>query len=81
MHVHFTEVPGAKKYNLWVGAYEDGRGAVNLVPAGITNNQLVTGLRPGIKLYYWITYTDANDKESKPSPVHAEVTVDNFKEK
>ncbi len=81
MQVHFAEVPGAKKYTLWVGAYEDGRGAVNLVPAGIANNQLVTGLRPSIKLYYWITYTDANDKESKPSPVHAEVTVDNFKEK
>ena len=26
-------------------------------------------------------YTDANTKPSKPSPVHEEVTVDNFKEK
>jgi hypothetical protein len=38
-------------------------------------------LRPGIKLYYWITYADAAGKASKPSPVHEEVTVDNFKEK
>jgi hypothetical protein len=81
MHVHFQEMPGAKSYHLWVSAHADGRGAVNMIPAGIKNGQLVTGLRPGIKLYYWITYTDANDKPSKPSAAHAEVTVDNFKEK
>jgi len=81
MHVHFSEVPGAKSHHLWVSAHADGRGAVNMVPAGIKPGQLVTGLRPGIKLYYWITYVDANDKPSKPSPRHEEVTVDNFKEK
>ena len=31
--------------------------------------------------HQWVTYTDANDKESKPSAVHEEITVDNFKEK
>jgi hypothetical protein len=81
MHVHFQEAPGAKTYHVWVGAYPDGRGAVDMVPAGIKNGDLITGLRPGVKLYYWITYTDANDKQSKPSPVHEEITVDNFKEK
>jgi len=74
-------VPGAKAYHLWVSPHADGRGAVNLVPTGIGNAQLVTGLRPAIKLYYWITYADANDKPSKPSPWHEEITVDNFKEK
>ncbi len=81
MHVHFEKVPGAKTYHLWVGGYEDGRGAVDMVPADLKTGDLVTGLRPGVKLYYWITYTDANDKMSKPSPVHMEITVDNFKEK
>jgi hypothetical protein len=81
MHVNFTETAGAKAHHLWVSAHPDGRGAVNLVPAGVKPGQLVTGLRPGVKLYYWLTYTDAQDKPSKPSPVHEEVTVDNFKEK
>jgi len=81
MHVHFQEAPGAKAYHLWVSPHADGRGAVNLVPPGIGNGQLVTGLRPGIKLYYWIVYADADGKLSKPSPVHAEITVDNFQQK
>jgi len=81
MLVNFDTVPAAKTYYLWVGAYPDGRGAVNLVPAGVKSGDLVYGLRPGVKLYYWLLYTDANGKMSKPSPVHEEVTVDNFKEK
>ena len=54
--------------------------AIDLVP-DIKPGQLFTGIRPGVKLYYWLTYDDAQNKLSKPSPVHAEVTVDNFKEK
>ena len=81
MHVLFKEVAGATKYNLWVSAHPDGRGAIDLVPTGVKPGDLVTGLRPGVKLYYWITYVDAKGKMSKPSAVHAEVTVDNFKEK
>ena len=81
MHVHFDPVPGAQKYLLWVSAHADGRGAVNMVPTGIQPGDLVTGLRPGVRLYYWVTYTDEEGRMSKPSPVHAEVTVDNFKEK
>ncbi len=81
MRAHFTEVAGAKAHHLWVAPYEDGRGAVDLVPTGIKTGELVTGLRPGVKLYYWITYEDADGKMSKPSPVHTEITVDNFKEK
>lgn len=55
------EVPGANAYHLRVGAHPDGRGAVDMVPAGIKNGDLVTGLRPGVKLYYRITCTDAAD--------------------
>lgn len=81
MHVLFKEAPGAKTYHLWVSAHADGRGAVDMVPSGIKSGDLVYGLRPGVKLYYWITYTDEKGQMSKPSPVHEEVTVDNFKEK
>jgi hypothetical protein len=81
MHVNFNEAPGAKAYFLWVSAHADGRGAVNMVPTGIKPGDLVLGLRPGIKLYYWVTWQDAAGKMSKPSPAHEEITVDNFKEK
>ena len=81
MHVHFEPLPGTNTYHLWVGAHADGRGAVNLRPQGVKPGDLVTGLRPGIKLYYWLTSTDAKGVVSKPSPVHAEVTEDHFKEK
>lgn len=81
VHVHFKEVEGAKAYFVWVSAHRDGRGAVNMAPAGIQNGALVRGLRPAMKLYYWITWNDAQGKMSKPSPVHEEVLVDLFKEK
>lgn len=81
MHVSFTSAPEAKQYFLWVSAHADGRGAVNMRPAGVKSGDLITGLRPGIKLYYWVTYADEKKQMSKPSPVHEEVTVDNFKEK
>ena len=54
---------------------------MNLTPNGIKPGDLVHGLRPAIPLYYWIVWSDAKGKMSKPSPVHREVTVDNFKEK
>lgn len=81
MHVSFEETPAAVKYYFYVGAYPDGRGAVNLTPNGLKQNQLVTGMRPKIKLYFWIVYEDKDKKLSRPSPVHEEILVDNFKEK
>ena len=81
MHVSFEEKPEATKYYFYVGAYPDGRGAVNMTPNGLKQNQLVTGMRPKIKLYFWIVYEDKDKKMSKPSAVHEEVLVDNFKEK
>ncbi len=81
MHVHFEEVPGAVKYYVYCGPYADGSGAVNMVPGGIKNGQLVYGFRPGIPLYFWIVWEDKDKKLSKPSAVHAQTLVDNFKEK
>ncbi|MBI4024089.1 MAG: hypothetical protein HY360_03855 [Verrucomicrobia bacterium] len=80
-HVHFKEKPGAKAYFLWVSAHPDGKEAVNLTPAGVQPGALVTGMRAGIKLYYWATYTDAEGKMSKPSAPREETLVDAFKEK
>jgi hypothetical protein len=81
VHVFFKEVEGAQAYYVWVSAHPDGSGAVNLTPSGIKNGGLVYGLRPGIKLYFWVTYKDAKGQMSKPSKVHQEILVDMFKEK
>jgi hypothetical protein len=81
MHVHFEEAPGAVKYYVYCGPYADGRGAVNMVPGGIKNGQLVGGFRPGVPLFFWIVWEDKDKKLSKPSAVHAQTLVDNFKEK
>jgi hypothetical protein len=81
VHVQFREVPGAKGYSVWVSAHADGRGAVNMTPQGAANNVLVTGLRPALKLYFWVTYQDAQGKPSKQSPPAEAVLVDTFKEK
>lgn len=81
MHVHFDPTPNAARTFLWVSAHADGRGAVNLAPNGLKPGQLVNGLRPEIKLHYWLTYTDDKGSASKPSPRHEEITIDNFKEK
>jgi hypothetical protein len=80
-HVHFTVASGAKTYFVWVSPHADGRGAVNLTPAGIANGALITGLRPAVKFHFWVTYQDEAGKTSKPSPAFAQTLVDLFKEK
>ncbi len=81
MHFHFDPVEDAAKYYLYCSPYADGSGAVNMNINGIKPGQLVTGFRPGIPLYFWIVWESKDKKLSKPSPVHKEVLVDNFKEK
>ena len=80
VHVHFKAVPGAAKYFVWVSAHADGRGAINMTPAGATSGGLVRGLRPG-KFHFWVGYQDAQGKAGKPSPMAATTLVDTFKEK
>jgi len=80
-HVFFDPAPGTNTYHLWVSAYPDGRGAVDMTTSGLKSGDLVYNLRPGIKLYYWVIYQDAKGSQSKPSPVFEAVLKDEFKEK
>ncbi|MAE60196.1 MAG: hypothetical protein CMJ49_02445 [Planctomycetaceae bacterium] len=80
-HIHFQHVPAATKYFIWVGPNPDGSGAVNMTPNGATSGALVTGMRPGVKLYYWVTWVDNRQNKSVPSDVVEQVLIDQFKEK
>ena len=80
-HVHFEPVEGAAKYFIWCSAYPHGTGAVNLTPAGATNGALMHGMRPEIKLFYFVIWEDANGQKSLPSTAHEQVLIDQFKEK
>jgi hypothetical protein len=79
MTIHFDEAPGLK-YNLYLSLYPDGRGA-DLLKAGVKPEQVVTGLRPEIPLYLFLTSVGADKKESKPSKPIKLITHDNFAEK
>jgi hypothetical protein len=80
VHVHFQEMKDAKHF-VWVGVRPDGRGAINMTPLGLKDGSRVRGLRPGIPFYFWVTYLDAQGKQSRPSrPVEATL-VDTFSQK
>jgi hypothetical protein len=81
VHIHFQPATAAKTYFVWASAHADGRGAVNLTPGGVKNGDLVQGLRPALKLYFWVTYQDAKGQMSKPSAAASATLVDAFKEK
>ncbi|MBI4026073.1 MAG: hypothetical protein HY360_13895 [Verrucomicrobia bacterium] len=81
VHVEVKEIPGAKRYFLWVGTQADGRDAVNTTLNGFQPGALVRGLRPRMKLCFWVTYEDAEGHWSRPSAAHVETLVDMFKEK
>ena len=65
-HVEFEPVPGATQYQVWFSPYADGRGA-KIVGRPKKSGDLVQGLRPNMKLYLYVTYTDADGQSSKPS--------------
>src|SRR5262249_59409516 len=65
-HVSIAPVEGAKEYQVWVAAYPDGRGAM-VMKKGPELEPLVPRLRPNMPMYFFVTYTDANGKPSKPS--------------
>lgn len=48
---------------------------------GVKDDQLVTGLRPEMKMYLFLTAVNAEKKESKPSAAFELITHDNFAEK
>jgi hypothetical protein len=64
-HVEFTTAPDAAEYQVWVSAYPDGRGAVQMgrmkTPGGLVGN-----LRPAMKLHLWVTYSLDPSKGGKP---------------
>jgi hypothetical protein len=66
-HVHFTPVPDAKGYDIWVSPYPDGRGAMQLGKDWKESGGLITGLRPDLDFYVFVVYTDKDGKLSKPS--------------
>jgi hypothetical protein len=81
VHVHFQEKAEAKNHFIWVSVYPDGRGAVNLTPAGAKSGVLITGLRPATKFHVWVTYQDAMGRVSRPSPAALALLVDTAPEK
>ena len=79
MTIHFDETPGLK-YNLYLSIYPDGRGA-DLLKAGVKSEEVVTGLKPEVPMYLFLTSGGADNKESKPSKPVKLITHDNFAEK
>jgi len=63
----FEPMAAAKKYDIWVSPYPDGRGAIMVGPGWTKPGQLLTGLRANIDLYLFAIYTDEAGKNSKPS--------------
>jgi hypothetical protein len=80
IHAAIEPVAGAKEYQVWVSAYPDGSGAV-VMSKGAVAEPLVNRLRPGMPLYFFVTYTDANDKPSKPSAMATITLKDEFLQK
>jgi len=68
------------KHNLYLSRYADGRGAELLKP-DVKHDQLVTGMRPETKMYFFLTAVGPDKKESKPSAPYELVTHDHFAEK
>ena len=79
MHIRFDQ-DKTRKYNLYLSRYPDGHGA-QLIQAGVTDNQVISGLRPALEMYMFLTSTGADNKESKPSDAFKLITRDNFMEK
>ncbi len=76
MHIRFQAREGMT-YNLYLSRYPDGRGAARL-RADVKDNMRITGLRPGVDMYLFLTAVDAERKESKPSAAFKLKTVDQF---
>ena len=84
--VNFTETPNAAQYQVWLSAYPDGRGAIQLPWTMTKSGGQIYWLRPAMKLYLWVTYTSKADKDkpaqnSKPSNVLEIELVDAFSQK
>ncbi len=65
--VHFRPAESAVSYDIWVSSYPDGTGAMQLGKQWKQPGQVLSGLRPDVELYLFVTYTDKDGKTSKPS--------------
>ncbi|MBI4283840.1 MAG: hypothetical protein HY663_05160 [Chloroflexi bacterium] len=79
MLIRFDENEGYL-YNLYLSRYADGRGAERL-SGQYKDTQMVSGLRPGIEMYFFLTAIGPDGKESRPSETFRLVTEDKFLEK
>jgi len=82
MLIHFDQAEGYS-YRVYLSLYEDGRGAelISHPARPVNDDSLITGLKPGVPLYLFLTRVDAEKRESPPSPAFRLVTEDNFAEK
>jgi hypothetical protein len=76
LEVAITPVAGATVYKVYVAANADGAGAKALA-TGPTPTLQVTGLRPDLSLYLFVTYTK-DQQESQPSPARQVLIKDQF---
>jgi hypothetical protein len=76
--VFFNKAPEAASYEIWVGPYADGKGAVKVASGWKEPGQLITGLRPEIEFFAFVQYADKEGKLSKPSKPFRFVLKDLF---
>jgi len=77
LDISLRPIEGAKEYRVYVAAYEDGRGATRIAQ-GAEPKLTVSRLQPKFPLYLFATYTDADGKESRPTPHRRILLVDDF---
>ncbi len=77
LDIELRPVEGAREYRIYVAAYEDGSGAVRIA-RGEEPALTVRRLQPGLELYLFAAYTDAEGRESKPTPAHRILLIDDF---
>ncbi len=77
IHVSIKPVEGATRYQVWVSTEADGRAARALIDRAETD-PLVQGLKPHLPLHFFVTYTDAQGRTSKPSALRKTLLKDEF---
>jgi hypothetical protein len=77
VHVTIDPVDEAEQYQVWLSVYPDGRGAT-VMKQTTELDPLITRLKPELPLYFFVTYTTADKKQSRPSKGRRVVLKDEF---
>lgn len=77
LEIEVEPVDNARKYRIYVAAYEDGRGAERIAE-GEEAILEVARLQPGVELYLFATYIDKDGNESRPTAARRILLVDDF---